>query len=93
MAGTTVQAGNPVPAAFRPAPDLIYRAMQLTGCTDVGRVAVAGDTISDLEAAAAAGVRWNIGVLSGAHDRKMLETRPHTGIIASVADIPRLFTK
>lgn len=71
----------------RPAPDMILLAMQLTGVGDPARVANVGDTTLDLESAARAGVRWNIGVLSGAHPREALAKAPHTHIIASVAEI------
>ena len=71
----------------RPAPDLILRAMKMTAILDPDRVANVGDTALDLESAARAGVRWNIGVLSGAHGRETLERAPHTGIIQSVADL------
>lgn len=72
----------------RPAPDMILLAMKLTGVTDPGTVANVGDTTADLESAARAGVRWNIGVLSGAHGREALEKAPHTHIIDSVASLP-----
>ena len=71
----------------RPAPDMILLAMKLTGVSDGGMVANVGDTALDLESAARAGVRWNIGVLSGAHSREALERVPHTAIIGSVADL------
>jgi len=71
----------------RPAPDLILRAMNLTAVDDPARVANVGDTTLDLESAARAAVRWNIGVLSGAHTREALERAPHTEIIQSVADL------
>ena len=69
----------------RPAPDMILLAMKLTGVSDPARVANIGDTTMDLESAARAAVRWNVGVLSGAHQREALERAPHTHIIASVA--------
>ncbi len=72
----------------RPAPYLVYRAMERTGSDCVRRVAVLGDTTADLQAGFNAGVRWNIGVLSGAHDRARLEACPHDAIIASVKDLP-----
>ena len=50
-----------------------------------------GDTTLDLQAGHAARVRWNVGVLSGAHTRARLETAPHTHIIDSVAALPGLF--
>jgi phosphonatase-like hydrolase len=74
----------------RPAPYLIFRAMEATGVGSVHAVANVGDTALDLHAGYNAGVRWNIGVLSGAHDRSHLERAPHTQLIASVADLPAL---
>ena len=78
-------------AEGRPAPHLILEAMRATGIADPHRVASVGDTVLDLEAGWNAGVRWNIGVLSGAHDRAALERAPHTHIVQSIADLPPLF--
>ncbi len=75
----------------RPAPDLIYRAMEWTACENSHRVAAVGDTISDLQAAENAGVQWSIGVLSGAHTEDQLRTCPHSAIISSVAELPGVF--
>ncbi len=75
----------------RPAPDLIFRAMELSACKDGQRVAAVGDTISDLQAASNAGVQWSIGVLSGAHTEDQLRSCPYTAIIASVAELPGVF--
>lgn len=75
-------------AAGRPAPYLIFHAMEATGVVDVATVANVGDTVLDLGAGAHAGVRWNIGVWSGAHDRATLAAGPHTHLCASVADVP-----
>jgi phosphonatase-like hydrolase len=72
----------------RPAPDMILLAMQMTGVTDAAAVANVGDTTLDLESAALAGVKWNIGVLTGAHGRAMLEKAPHTAIVPSIAELP-----
>jgi phosphonatase-like hydrolase len=71
----------------RPAPYLIHRAMETTGVTSVFKVANVGDTTLDLWAGHNAGVRWNIAVLSGAHDRGMLAGAPGTHIIESLADL------
>ncbi|MDE3153798.1 MAG: phosphonatase-like hydrolase [Acidobacteriota bacterium] len=79
-------------AQGRPAPDLILRAMSLTGVDDVGAVAAVGDTALDLRAGSRAGVRWNVGVLSGAHDRATLAAEPHTHLLASVAELPELWS-
>ncbi|MSR55999.1 MAG: phosphonatase-like hydrolase [Gemmataceae bacterium] len=83
--------GNDVPNG-RPAPDMIFRCMELTGVANVKRVANVGDTTLDLQAGHNAGVQYNIGVLSGAHSRDMLISEPHSHIITSVAEIPSLLT-
>jgi phosphonatase-like hydrolase len=75
----------------RPAPYLVFRAMEWTGCDCVHRVAAVGDTVSDLKAAYNAGARWSIGVLSGAHTESQLKTCAHSEIIASVKELPSLF--
>jgi phosphonatase-like hydrolase len=76
----------------RPAPYLIFRAMEATAAGSVHSVANVGDTTFDLEAGHNAGVRWNMGVLSGAHDRQALESSPHTHLLASVAEVARMWT-
>jgi phosphonatase-like hydrolase len=68
----------------RPAPDLVLGAMERLGVGDPDAVAVAGDTVSDLEAGTAAGAAAVIGVLSGAHDRATLAGAPHTAIIGDI---------
>ena len=78
--------------AGRPAPDMILAAMRQSRCADVACVASVGDTVSDLEAGANAGTRWNIGVLSGAHTREQLSTAPHTALIDSIAELPELLS-
>jgi len=75
----------------RPAPYMIFRAMEVTGTSTVHRVANLGDTTLDVQAGYNARVRWNIGVLTGAHDRRALESAPHTHILSSVAEVTRLW--
>jgi len=75
----------------RPAPYLIFHAMEATETTSVLQVANVGDTILDLKAGHNACVRWNVGVLSGAHDRQLLEQAPHTHLLESIAELPRLW--
>ena len=77
-------------ALGRPAPYLIFRAMELTRVTSVRQVMCVGDTVLDLEAGQNAGVRHVIGVLSGAHKKEQLEKAPHTQLIASVAALPSM---
>ncbi len=72
-------------AQGRPAPYLIFRAMEETGVTSVHRVMCVGDTVLDLQAGRNAGARHVVGVLSGAHKKEQLEKEPHTHLIVSVA--------
>ena len=57
----------------RPAPDLVLAALLRTQTSSVGAVAVAGDTVSDVESGRRAGAGFVAGVLSGAHDRAALD--------------------
>lgn len=76
----------------RPAPDMIYQAMEATSITRVQEVANVGDTVLDLRAGFRAGVRWNVGVLTGAHNLQLMQLEPHTHLIQSVMDlIPEVF--
>jgi phosphonatase-like hydrolase len=71
----------------RPAPDMILGAMSRLGVADPHAVVVVGDTVSDLEAGAAAGAGAVVGVLSGAHDEAQLEAAPHTAILPDVTGL------
>jgi phosphonatase-like hydrolase len=71
----------------RPFPDLIFRAMQLTGVTDVKKVVKVGDTPSDLLEGTNAGCQFVIGITSGAFSRTQLEVEPHTHLVDQVPDI------
>jgi phosphonatase-like hydrolase len=75
----------------RPAPYMIFRAMERCGIADVRQVAVVGDTRLDLEAAWNAGAPWRIGVLTGAHDRATLGAGPHTHLLESIGELPGLW--
>jgi phosphonatase-like hydrolase len=72
----------------RPAPYLIFHAMESAGVSSVHRVVTVGDTAVDLRAGYNAGVRCNLGVLSGAHTREQLEREPHTQLLATMAELP-----
>jgi phosphonatase-like hydrolase len=77
-------------AASRPAPYLIFHAMEATGVTDVRRVLTAGDTPNDLGAGMNAGAGFVVGVTTGSFTRAQLEAEPHTHILDSVAALPAL---
>ncbi|MCK2216965.1 HAD family hydrolase [Actinomadura sp. ATCC 31491] len=78
-----------VPAG-RPAPYMIFRAMEATGVRDVGRVLTAGDTVRDLEAGSNAGAAIVAGVLSGSQDALALGAARHTHLLPSVSALPAL---
>lgn len=74
-------------AAGRPAPDMIFRAMEVTSVHDVAEVAAAGDTAVDVRAARSAGA-LSIGVLSGHLTREDFARLPQDLVVGSVADLP-----
>lgn len=78
-----------VPAS-RPAPYLIFRAMELSGVQDVRRVLTAGDTPHDLAAGHHAGAGFVVGVTTGSFTREQLSAEPHTHLLASTAELPTL---
>ena len=73
----------------RPAPYMIFRAMEAAGSTSVREVINVGDTPLDLQAGTNAGVREVVGVLTGLHGKDRLQREPHTALLDSVADLPR----
>jgi phosphonatase-like hydrolase len=77
-------------AASRPAPYLIFHAMEATGVWEVRRVLTAGDTPNDLGAGTNAGAGFVVGVTTGSFTRSQLEAEPHTHILDSVTGLPTL---
>jgi len=77
-------------ARGRPFPDLIERAMKITGVAEPKEVAKIGDTPSDLEEGTSAGCGLVIGVTNGTHRHEQLAAYPHTHLIASLQELPAL---
>ena len=77
-------------ARGRPHPDMILRLMADLGIRDARAVAKVGDTPVDLEEGTNAGCSRVIGVTRGTHTRAQLLNYPHTNLIDTVADLPRL---
>jgi phosphonatase-like hydrolase len=71
----------------RPYPDMILRAMALTGIGSAAQVAKVGDTSSDLLEGQAAGCGMVVGVTSGAFTETQLLSWPHTHLIGQVAEL------
>ena len=85
-----VLVGSDEVEAGRPAPDLVFEAMRRAGVDDVACVASVGDTPRDLDMAAAAGCRWNVGVATGSYSVGELRERPHTSILTSMCELPSI---
>jgi phosphonatase-like hydrolase len=74
----------------RPAPYMIFHAMETARVNSVAEVMAVGDTPLDLRAASNAGVRGVVGVLSGAGTAEQLRREPHTHLLSSVAKLPTI---
>lgn len=71
----------------RPFPDMIYKAMALTGVNDNKRVVKVGDTPSDLQQGTSAGCYMVVGVTTGAFSREALAQQQHTHLIENVGEL------
>ncbi|PCE14480.1 haloacid dehalogenase [Microbacterium sp. SZ1] len=71
----------------RPAPDLVLTALLRTGASSVSAVAVAGDTVSDVESGRRAGAGFVAGVLTGAHDREALTAAGADAVLPDVTTL------
>jgi phosphonatase-like hydrolase len=77
-------------AQGRPAPFMLFHAMETSRVDKVAQVVAVGDTPLDLQAGTNAGLRGVVGVLTGAGTADQLGAEPHTHIVQSVADLPDL---
>lgn len=78
-----------VPAG-RPAPYLVFRAMERTGVADVRAVMTAGDTVRDVEAGLNAGAAVVVAVTSGGIHAQTLRNAGAAHVLDSVTEIPAL---
>jgi phosphonatase-like hydrolase len=76
----------------RPAPDLIRRAMQLTGVDDPRVVVKVGDTPADIESGRAAACGCVVAVSFGTHSRAELEQHRPDVVIERLSDLVSLVT-
>lgn len=74
----------------RPYPDLVLTALMRAGVDDVRKVAVVGDTSSDIACGIRAGAGMVAGVLTGAHDERTLRAAGAAHVLDSVAGLPEL---
>lgn len=80
-------------AQGRPAPYMIFHAMEAARVNSVAEVVAVGDTPLDLQAGTNGGLRGVVGVLSGAGKLEQLRREPHTHILPSVATLPGLLDR
>ena len=64
--------------------------MSRLGVADSNNVAKVGDTPADLQEGQNAGCGLIVGVTGGTHTRDELEPHPHTHLIETIADLPRV---
>jgi phosphonatase-like hydrolase len=76
--------------AGRPAPYMIFHAMEATGVEDVRRVFVAGDTVRDVQAGRNAGAAEVVAVLTGEVSAHTLAAAGPTHVLPGVTEIPSL---
>ncbi|RBO96652.1 phosphonatase-like hydrolase [Nocardia puris] len=74
----------------RPYPDLVLTALLQLRVDAVDRVAVLGDTTSDIATGLAAGARIVAGTLTGAHDEEQLRAAGATHVVPSVTEFADL---
>lgn len=84
-----VIASDTVPRG-RPAPYMIIAAMHATGVGSPSRVAVVGDTPSDLQAGRNAGCAVIVGVGHGSHTLDELRPHPHTHLVPDLSDLAEI---
>lgn len=81
--------GDDVPEG-RPAPFMIFLAMERAAVHDCRSVVVVGDTPLDLRAGTNAGAGGVVGVLTGSHTWETLGVTRHTHLLPSVAELPSI---
>jgi phosphonatase-like hydrolase len=74
-------------AKGRPAPDMIYKCMEMLHITDVKQVINIGDTPVDLASGKAAGVRLNLAVTNGTHSKSQLEVIENDGLLFNLSEL------
>jgi phosphonatase-like hydrolase len=77
----------------RPAPFMLFRAMEAAHVNETAQVIAVGDTPLDLQAANNAGLGASIGVWSGAATEERLRKERNSGVLPSVAALPDLIRR
>ena len=74
----------------RPAPYMLFRAMEAAHVNDTAQVLAVGDTVLDLQAGNNGGMGAVVGVYSGAAPESRLRQEKSNAILPSVAELPGL---
>ena len=74
----------------RPAPDMIFLAMEKTKITAAAHVAKVGDSEVDIQEGKNSGCGVTVGITTGAQTREQLAQAEPTAIIDSLAELPEL---
>ena len=77
----------------RPAPYMLFRAMEAAHVDETSVVMAVGDTPLDLQAANNGGMGAAIGVYSGAATEERLRKERNSGVLPSVAELPDLIRR
>ena len=77
----------------RPAPYMLFRAMEAAHINETAIVMAVGDTPLDLQAANNGGMGAAIGVYSGAATEDRLRKERNSGVLPSVAELPDLIQR
>lgn len=77
----------------RPEPDMLEWVAKECGVSDPSKVAILGDTVSDIEAGKNFGAGLKIGVLTGFHDEQMLKSAGADAVFDTVLDSLELLTR
>src|SRR5579863_7898501 len=77
----------------RPAPYMLFRAMEAAHVNETAVVMAVGDTPLDLQAANNGGMGAAIGVYSGAATEERLRKERNSGVLPSVAELPDLIRR
>jgi phosphonatase-like hydrolase len=77
----------------RPAPYMLFRAMEAAHVNETAQVMAVGDTPLDLQAANNGGMGAAIGVFSGAATEDRLRKERNSGVLPSVAALPDLIKR
>jgi phosphonatase-like hydrolase len=74
----------------RPAPDMIFRARDLAGISNLSEILKIGDSGIDIEEGKNAGCGITVGITTGAQTREQLASAKPDYIIESMSELPRL---